>query len=744
MNTYQLIKNLNNLEEINNFKIDNKIKSDLFQIEHQLRKLFDFIQCNDKQNNRIFSNSEYVNVYTLCYNISTKREQNDVSYSKLIYELYEFNLKFYLELVNSKLDFNIMSYHQISSNINTQWSKFTLVSKWLSLFFSYLDRYYTKVNLIDTIPVNNYRQFYLEILKPKIPMLCKCISESIDEYRINKDNIILENIVKLIDILKILPEYEDNYKSIINSVELYTKIFYKKYCDENYNDENILSYVHNCDNIVKFEVSNKFCLEKETIDSIKHIVLTELLYTKSEQILNHTTYGIFNLLKSKNYDYLLEIYKLYINSDDNLKVIKNLFSKYLELEYNSTLDKYSDLKKNYYNLITDIYDIYDKYINLINRYLLNSNEFQDILCNNVKNIFNIEIEGNSLCYYLVLFINNILVSNKIDDKDKISKLDTSIVILKNINDKDLFLEHYKHVLASRLLSKNIDLDLEKNFISKIKIVCGGAYTSKLETMIKDYIFFKEYTVGFNEYLKREIDKEDSTSSWFNTYVLTQGIWPTYKKTNLILPSQIIQMKQNFENYYNQKYNKHKLTWCHHKDDIVIDRICNKFKYNITCNIYQAITILLFNQHHELDYIHISENTNIDKDVFNKILHSLSCTKYKILNKTGNPKSISTSDIFSINYKFSEKIKRIKLLCPNLDTKKNTHALDIDRTHVIDAYIVRIMKSRKVLNHTDLITQVMSQIHMFKAEPKVIKKRIESLIEREFIERESTKSYKYIA
>ena len=55
-----------------------------------------------------------------------------------------------------------------------------------------------------------------------------------------------------------------------------------------------------------------------------------------------------------------------------------------------------------------------------------------------------------------------------------------------------------------------------------------------------------------------------------------------------------------------------------------------------------------------------------------------------------------------------------------------------------------MKSRTVLNHTDLITQVMSQIHMFKAEPKVIKKRIESLIEREFIERESTKSYKYIA
>ena len=52
MNTYQLIKNLSHGKEMNNFKIDSKIKSDLFEIEHQLRKLFDFIQCNDKQTNR--------------------------------------------------------------------------------------------------------------------------------------------------------------------------------------------------------------------------------------------------------------------------------------------------------------------------------------------------------------------------------------------------------------------------------------------------------------------------------------------------------------------------------------------------------------------------------------------------------------------------------------------------------------------------------------------------------------------
>ena len=55
-----------------------------------------------------------------------------------------------------------------------------------------------------------------------------------------------------------------------------------------------------------------------------------------------------------------------------------------------------------------------------------------------------------------------------------------------------------------------------------------------------------------------------------------------------------------------------------------------------------------------------------------------------------------------------------------------------------------MKSRKFIEHNDLVSQVITQIHMFKADSKSIKKRLESLIEREFIERDSTKSYKYLA
>lgn len=57
---------------------------------------------------------------------------------------------------------------------------------------------------------------------------------------------------------------------------------------------------------------------------------------------------------------------------------------------------------------------------------------------------------------------------------------------------------------------------------------------------------------------------------------------------------------------------------------------------------------------------------------------------------------------------------------------------------IEAAIVRIMKARRVLDHNSIVTEVTRQLSArFLPNPTVIKKRIESLIEREFLERDTT-------
>ena len=75
-------------------------------------------------------------------------------------------------------------------------------------------------------------------------------------------------------------------------------------------------------------------------------------------------------------------------------------------------------------------------------------------------------------------------------------------------------------------------------------------------------------------------------------------------------------------------------------------------------------------------------------------------------------------------------------------------IEADRKYALDAAVVRIMKSRKELPHAQLLNETISVLSSrFKPDVNMIKKRIESLIEREYLERMDeapVPSYKYVA
>jgi cullin 1 len=53
--------------------------------------------------------------------------------------------------------------------------------------------------------------------------------------------------------------------------------------------------------------------------------------------------------------------------------------------------------------------------------------------------------------------------------------------------------------------------------------------------------------------------------------------------------------------------------------------------------------------------------NLPDDDAVRLLHSLSCAKYKILDKEPSNRTISPSDMFVFNHKFTDKMRRIKVL-----------------------------------------------------------------------------------
>lgn len=71
---------------------------------------------------------------------------------------------------------------------------------------------------------------------------------------------------------------------------------------------------------------------------------------------------------------------------------------------------------------------------------------------------------------------------------------------------------------------------------------------------------------------------------------------------------------------------------------------------------------------------------------------------------------------------------------------------LDRKDAIEAWIVRIMKSQKVMDHTSLVNEVLSALSSFKVDPQQVKAKIEDLIHREYIERDKDmpSTYHYLA
>ncbi len=97
----------------------------------------------------------------------------------------------------------------------------------------------------------------------------------------------------------------------------------------------------------------------------------------------------------------------------------------------------------------------------------------------------------------------------------------------------------------------------------------------------------------------------------------------------------------------------------------------------------------------------------------------------------------------------------KIRVPIAYAKENKNAekadisdkVDEDRRHMVEATIVKVMKTRRKIEHNALIAESARILSLkFNPDPTMIKKRIESLIEREYMERdtEDRRFYKYIA
>jgi len=284
-------------------------------------------------------------------------------------------------------------------------------------------------------------------------------------------------------------------------------------------------------------------------------------------------------------------------------------------------------------------------------------------------------------------------------------------------------------------------DAEKLMIAKLKMQCGTQFTSKMEGMLADLAVGSGQRSEFENRMRSVDTKLD-----FSVQVLTTGFWPTYKSPQVALTPEMSKCMEVFKDWHDKKHQKRKLGWVFSQGNASVRGVFGKKSYDIQVTTLQAIALDAMNGGATMTFAELSQKLNVEEAILKPLMHSLSCGKYKVIKKTPASNKINSTDSFAANAKFSSNMRKIRIPMASLDSSCNTKRVEEDRTIAIEAAIVRIMKARKTLQHQQLLAEVLAQLNFFNPNPRVVKKRIEALIEREYLERSSDNAqvYNYLA
>ncbi|KAI2668844.1 Cullin-4A [Labeo rohita] len=338
-------------------------------------------------------------------------------------------------------------------------------------------------------------------------------------------------------------------------------------------------------------------------------------------------------------------------------------------------------------------------------------------------------------------------------------LDKIMIIFRFIHGKDVFEAFYKKDLAKRLLvGKSASVDAEKSMLSKLKHECGAAFTSKLEGMFKDMELSKDIMIQFKQYMQNQ---SDPSNIELTVNILTMGYWPSYTPMDVHLPAEMVKLQEVFKLFYLGKHSGRKLQWQPTLGHAVLKTEFKEGKKELQVSLFQTLVLLMFNESDECSVEEIRAATGIEDGELKRTLQSLACGKARVLNKTPRGKDVEDGDRFHFNSDFRHKLFRIKINQIQMketveEQVSTTERVFQDRQYQIDAAVVRIMKMRKTLSHNLLVSELYNQLKFpvkvtpvcirFTRTPADLKKRIESLIDRDYMERdkENPNQYHYVA
>ncbi|XP_030550614.1 cullin-3A isoform X1 [Rhodamnia argentea] len=490
-------------------------------------------------------------------------------------------------------------------------------------------------------------------------------------------------------------------------------------------------------------------LDAKSEAKITNVVEKEMIANHMLALVHMENSGLVNMLLDDKYEDLGRMYNLFRRVSNGLSTVRDVMTSHIR-EIGKQLVTDPERLKDPVEFVQRLLDEKDKYDKIISSAFNNDKTFQNALNSSFEYFINLNARSPE---FISLFVDDKLRKGLkgVSEEDVEVILDKVMMLFRYLQEKDVFEKYYKQHLAKRLLSgKTVSDDAERSLIVKLKTECGYQFTSKLEGMFTDMKTSQDTMQGF--YASHPELGEGPT---LTVQVLTTGSWPTQPSVTCNLPAEMSALCEKFRSYYLGTHTGRRLSWQTNMGTADIKATFGKGqKHELNVSTYQMCVLMLFNNSDRLSYKEIEQATEIPASDLKRCLQSLACVKGKnVLRKEPMSKDIGEDDAFFVNDKFTSKFYKVKIGTvvaqkeSEPEKQETRQRVEEDRKPQIEAAVVRIMKSRRVLDHNNIIMEVTKQLQSrFLANPTEIKKRIESLIERDFLERDNVdrKLYRYLA
>ncbi|TKA58299.1 hypothetical protein B0A53_00036 [Rhodotorula sp. CCFEE 5036] len=404
--------------------------------------------------------------------------------------------------------------------------------------------------------------------------------------------------------------------------------------------------------------------------------------------------------------------------------------------------------------VQDVLDLKDKFDLLLEKAFAGDKAFEK----SINDAFSVFVNENRKSpEFISLFIDENLRKNlKGKSEAEVDEvLNKSVAVFRYLTEKDAFERYYCQHLSKRLLNqKSVSDDAERNMLAKFRIEAGSQFTKAAEGMMKDVKVSEDMV----EEYKRFQDRASIKAPFEMVPVICgSNVWPFPAKDKpCTLPKILQDGIRSFETFYHKKHTGRKLTFMADHGSVEVKTRFKNRTHELNISTYAMVVLALFEglgDDEKLSYRDIANSTNMVAAELKRTLQTLACAKYKVLTKHPKGRDISESDYFSFNSGFTAPLAKIRIQTiaakVETDAERRETELKVEeaRNTQCDACVVRIMKDRKQLAHIDLVNEVIRQLsHRFQPSPQMVKKSIERLIEKEYLERDEAdrKKLKYVA